>query len=243
MSRRDFPRTRMRSFPPRKFSRGLNRWRAGTFPSGMCIAAIDPDRQLTLRTNPANQARPAVVVRCKHDAHWAARFVNLREDMIMKVKEVMTPGAKAIWLTESLSAAAQSMWENDCGILPVIKDGNKVVGLITDRDICMATAINDRKPSNISVEEVMNGTVFSASPEDDVNQALNIMREHKIRRLPVVNKEGDLQGILSMNDIVLHAKVSNGKKQPIDYATVVKTYQAICEHPLPMTQAAAAATT
>lgn len=161
---------------------------------------------------------------------------------MMKVKEVMTPDARAVWLTESLSAAAQSMWENDCGILPVIKDGKKVIGLITDRDICMATAIRDRNPSNISVEEVMNGTVFSVSPDDDVNKALDIMREHKIRRLPVVNEEGDLEGILSMNDIVLHAKTSNGKKPPIDYAAVVKTYQAICEHPVPMTQVATATT-
>jgi CBS domain-containing protein len=161
----------------------------------------------------------------------------------MKVKEVMTPDAKAIWLTESLSAAAQSMWENDCGILPVIKDGKKVVGVITDRDICMAAAIRDRNPSNISVEEVMNGTVFSAAANDDVNKALDIMRAHRIRRLPVVNEGGDLQGILSMNDIVLHAKTSNGKKPPIDYASVVKTYQAICEHPVPMTQAAKTTTT
>jgi len=160
----------------------------------------------------------------------------------MKVKEIMTPDAKAIWLTESLSAAAQLMWENDCGILPVIKDGRKVVGLITDRDICMATAIRDRKPSNISVEEVMNGAIFSALPDDDVIKALDIMREHKIRRLPVVSKEGELEGILSMNDIVLHAKTSNGKKPPIDYAAVVRTYQAICEHAVPMRQVAAATT-
>jgi CBS domain-containing protein len=161
--------------------------------------------------------------------------------MIMKVNEVMTPDVRSIWVTESLAAAAESMWENDCGILPIIKDG-KVVGLITDRDICMATAIRDRKPSNISVEEVINGTVFSATPDDDVTHALEIMREHKIRRLPVVNQEGDLKGILSMNDIVLHAKTSNGKKPPIDYAAVVKTYQAICEHPVPMTQVATATT-
>src|SRR5262245_35647856 len=124
----------------------------------------------------------------------------------MKVKEVMTPGAKAVWLTESLSDAARFMWENDCGILPIIKDGRKVVGLITDRDICMAAAVRDRNPSNISVEEVMTGKVFAVEPDQDVNEALHIMREHEIRRLPVLNGEGELEGIVSMNDIVLHAK-------------------------------------
>lgn len=157
----------------------------------------------------------------------------------MKVKEVMTPNVGAIWITESLADAAKEMWEHDCGVLPIIKDGRKVVGMITDRDICMASAMRDRNPSHISVEEVMNATVYAAEPDEEVEQALQTMREHKIRRLPVLNPEGELQGILSMNDIVLKAK-TNGKKAPIDYADVVKTYQAICEHPLPVAQAAPA---
>ena len=158
----------------------------------------------------------------------------------MRVKEVMTTDAKAIWITESLADAAKSMWENDCGILPIIKDGRKVVGMITDRDICMATAMKDRSPSSISVEEVMTGNVYAAKPEENVERALETMREHKIRRLPVLNREGELEGILSMNDIVLKAKNRNGKKPQIDYADVVRTYQAICEHPMPMVQTATA---
>lgn len=156
----------------------------------------------------------------------------------MKVKEVMTPEAKAIWITQSLADAAKEMWEHDCGILPIIKDGRKVVGMITDRDICMAAAMKDRNPSSISVEEVMTGAVYSANLDEDVEHALETMRDHKIRRLPVLNKEGELEGILSMNDIVLHAKARNGKKPPIDYLEVVKTYRAICEHPVPMTRTA-----
>jgi len=159
----------------------------------------------------------------------------------MKVKEVMTPDAKAIWITESLADAAKEMWENDCGVLPIIKDGRKVVGMITDRDICMASAMRDRNPSAISVEEVMNATVYAAEVEEDVEQALETMREHKIRRLPVLNPEGELEGIVSMNDIVLKAKARNGKKPAIDYADVVKTYQAICEHPVLMVAATATA--
>lgn len=157
----------------------------------------------------------------------------------MKVKELMTPDAKAIWLTQSLADAAKEMWENDCGALPIVKDGHKVVGMITDRDICMATAMRDRNPSAISVEEVMSRTVYAAEAEEDIEQALQTMREHKVRRLPVLNLEGELQGIVSMNDIVLNAK-GNGKKPKIDYGDVVKTYQAICEHPLPMVQTATA---
>ncbi|HZI86096.1 MAG TPA: CBS domain-containing protein [Pyrinomonadaceae bacterium] len=152
----------------------------------------------------------------------------------MKVKKVMTPNAKAIWLTESLADAARLMWENDCGVLPIIKDGRKVVGLITDRDICMASAMRDRNPSGISVEEVMTGEVYAVKPEDNIDQALQVMQQHQIRRLPVINPEGELEGILSMNDIVLKAKGPDGRAgDSIDYADVVKTYQAICQHPLP----------
>jgi CBS domain-containing protein len=159
----------------------------------------------------------------------------------MKVKEVMTPQAKAIWLTESLADAAKLMWEHDCGILPIIKDGRKVVGVITDRDICMAMAIRDKNPSGISVEEVMTGEVYAATPEEDLEQALSTMREHKIRRLPVLNSEGELEGILSMNDIVLKAEEPNGSAAPpTNYAEIIQTYQAICGHPLPLTTAAAA---
>ena len=152
----------------------------------------------------------------------------------MKVKEAMTPNAKAIWLTESLSDAAKLMWENDCGVLPIIKDGRKVVGLITDRDICMASAMRDRNPSGISVEEVMTGEVFAVEPDDDIDQALEVMQQHQIRRLPVLNPEGELEGILSMNDIVLHAKPPDeAAGESIDFGDVVKTYQSICHHPVP----------
>jgi len=149
----------------------------------------------------------------------------------MKVKEVMTPNATAIWLTESLADAAKLMWENDCGALPIIKDGRKVIGMITDRDICMAMAMRDMNPSRISVEDVMTGQVYAVKPEDDVDLALQEMQEHKIRRLPVVNPEGELEGILSMNDVVLKAPQSD----------VLKTYQAICSHNLVPAQASSAA--
>jgi CBS domain-containing protein len=155
----------------------------------------------------------------------------------MKVKEIMTPNAKAIWLTESLADAAQLMWENDCGVLPIIKDGRKVIGMITDRDICMAAAMRDKNPSGVSVEEVMMGLVYSLDPEDEIDEALKAMQEHKIRRLPVINAEGELKGILSMNDIVLNART---KGDGIAYGDVVKTYQAICEHPVPATASATA---
>lgn len=156
----------------------------------------------------------------------------------MKVKEVMTEQPATVGITDSLASAAISMWENDCGILPIIKDESKVVGIITDRDICMASAIRNRPQSTISVEEVMSGHVYSVAPNDDVQKALELMREHKIRRLPVLNKQGELKGIVSMNDLVLKAEEMNGKKPPLTFHDVVKTYKSISEHPVPMVMAA-----
>jgi len=152
----------------------------------------------------------------------------------MKVKDVMTPHAQTIWLTESVADAARLMWENDCGALPIVKE-QKVVGMITDRDICMATAMRKCNATGISVEEVMTGQVYSVDPEDNIEQALRLMQQHQIRRLPVINSEGELKGILSMNDIVLSANASGGKAgDSIGYADVVKTYQSICQHPVPV---------
>jgi CBS domain-containing protein len=150
----------------------------------------------------------------------------------MKVKEVMTPHAKAIWLTESLADAALMMWETDCGVLPIIKDGQKVIGMITDRDICMASAMRNTTPSAISVEEVMTGEVYGVQADDTVEQALEMMKEHRVRRLPVLNEEGELEGILSMNDIVLNAKQPDDDAEDlINYEAVVRTYQTICHRP------------
>ena len=149
----------------------------------------------------------------------------------MKVKEIMSANAKACTLTDNLADAARSMWNTDCGILPVVAEGGKVVGLITDRDICMAAAIQGRHLENIAIEDVSSGRVFSCKPDDDVRVALKLMQENKVRRLPVVADDGKLAGILSMNDIVVNAKELPDKKGAnVSYADVVETYKAICAH-------------
>lgn len=162
----------------------------------------------------------------------------------MRVKEVMSDGARVCDLNASLADAAKTMWEADCGVLPVLKDGQEVVGLITDRDICMAMAMRDCNPDAVSAEEVITGVVYSVTPEDDVRTALQTMQEHKVRRLPVVSSEGELKGMLSMNDIVLRAEEGDDPGNPeLAYADVLNTYKAICAHPLLLqTQAAVAGT-
>jgi CBS domain-containing protein len=156
----------------------------------------------------------------------------------MKVKEIMTVDPKACTTTTNLAEAASFMWDYDCGILPVVVDGGRVVGLITDRDICIGGATKNGNLSNIAVEEIMTGKVYSCAPEDDVRKALETMQERKVRRLPVVAPDGILQGILSIRDITLNATETTGKKIPeISFDDLVETYKAICAHALPAGQA------
>jgi CBS domain-containing protein len=160
----------------------------------------------------------------------------------MKVKEVMTANPKVCTLTDNLAAAASLMWDNDCGFLPVVAEGGKVVGLITDRDICMAANLKGRSLSNIAVEDVISGKIFACQPEEDIHTALKTMQENKVRRLPVVAADRTLKGILSMNDVVLKAKETGEKGAPdLSYADVVNTFRSICEH-RPPTQHAQTAT-
>lgn len=159
----------------------------------------------------------------------------------MKVKDIMTGDPSVCDLNESLAEAAKTMWETDCGVLPVLKDGREVVGLITDRDICMAMAMRDCNPTAVSAEEVITGEIYSVAPEDDVKKALQVMQEHQVRRLPVISEEGGLEGMLSMNDVVLKAEEKSTPKSPaIAYADVINTFKAICEHRVPLQQEASA---
>jgi CBS domain-containing protein len=146
----------------------------------------------------------------------------------MKVQEVMTQDVKACFPDTNLAAAAVLMWENDCGILPVVANGGNTVGVITDRDIAIAVGTRGRAPQELRVDEVIQGPVVACSLDDDVHTALKTMRKDKLRRLPVLNSEGELKGILSINDLVVHSQKGN---KELDYDDVVSTFKAICEHP------------
>lgn len=153
----------------------------------------------------------------------------------MKVQDIMTKNVKACTPDTSLSAAAALMWDVDCGVLPVVSDGGKVVGLITDRDIAIALGTRNRLASDIPVSEVMAAQVYSCVADDDVHTALKTMRKDRVHRLPVVNEEGLLEGIVSMNDIALHAEKFDGHRiKDLTYDDFVNTFKAICEHRHPI---------
>jgi len=152
----------------------------------------------------------------------------------MKVRDLMTTDVKSCSSDTNLAAAASRMWEGDCGALPVVDDHGKFIGMITDRDICMAVATRPRLASDILVCEVISGSIYVCHPTDEVQLALKTMGKEKVRRLPVVNDKGILQGILSTNDIILHTEEGRDKGIPVlSYGDVISTQKAICEHRFP----------
>jgi CBS domain-containing protein len=103
-----------------------------------------------------------------------------------------------------LSTVAMQMRQGDCGGLPVVASSGEVVGMITDRDICMAAAIKHCDVASIRVSEVISGNVYACSPDADIHIAFSVMRRKHVRRLPVVTaEEGKLVGILSIDDVEL----------------------------------------
>ncbi len=158
----------------------------------------------------------------------------------MKIQAIMNQAVKSCNPETNLAAAAMIMWDNDCGFIPIVSSDQKVLGVITDRDICMAVATKHRRAEEITVGEVglsQEHPIFSCQPDDDVRMALETMSRQRIRRLPVVNKEGVLIGVLSMNDIVLNAHelfLPKGKKTATSsYEDIISTYRSLCEHRLP----------
>ena len=149
----------------------------------------------------------------------------------MKVQDIMTSDVQCCGPGTNLAAAAKMMWDSDCGALPVLNGQGQVMGMITDRDICMAAATNNKPASDITVWETVSGKAHTCHMSDDVHTALDIMKREKVRRLPVVDEDGVLQGIVAMNDFVILAGEAKGAKAlAVSYEDVVRTMKAISAH-------------
>ena len=152
----------------------------------------------------------------------------------MNVKKLMTPAPRTCTRATNLAEAAALMLDADCGILPVVDDNGKLVGVVTDRDMYVALATRNTLASQLTVGDVARSTVFTCGPDDDVQSALATMKQHHVRRLPVEGFGGTVAGIISMNDILLAAGKGVGN------ADIVETLQAICAHHHPVPHVTAA---
>ena len=146
----------------------------------------------------------------------------------MKVVDVMTKAPAYCGPETNLAAAVEILWNNDCGLLPIVDSKEKLLGVVTDRDMCVALGTRNRLPSEITVKDVTAGKIVACKPDDDLRKVLATMAEAKVRRLPVTDAAGKLQGILSMDDVVLHTQTEGIKRDAeLSAEDVVNTLKAV----------------
>ena len=147
----------------------------------------------------------------------------------MKVKDVMTEAPYYCQPETNLGSATELMWNADCGFLPVRSVDGKVVGVVTDRDICIAAATRSLEPARILVRDAMTHDVATCAEDADLRTALHALKERRVRRLPVVNRHDQLVGVLSINDLVSRADCRPGTGLPGE--EFLETLRGICAHP------------
>jgi len=119
----------------------------------------------------------------------------------VRVRDAVTRRMLCCTLQTTLGAAAVLMEEGECGTFPIVRHG-ETIGMITDRDICVGLAAAQCLPSELPVADIMSETLYSCREGDDLSDALETMRRHRVRRLPVLDREGALCGLLSIDDVL-----------------------------------------
>jgi CBS domain-containing protein len=146
----------------------------------------------------------------------------------MKVRDIMTRDVVSCPKETDIGAAARLMRQGRFGTLPVIDAHGRLAGIITDRDIAMAAATRQRNASHIAVHEAMSPKVRTCFAEDDPGTALKQMEEARVRRLPVLDSDGRLTGIVSLDDLVQRALDQPGG---VSSAAFINALTRICSQP------------
>lgn len=144
----------------------------------------------------------------------------------MKISELMTRTVQVCRPTDTLERAAGLMWDHDIGVLPVVDVHGRVIGMITDRDVCMAAYTRGGALRDIPVEVAMAHNVVVCGADDTDTAVAEVMAKHKIRRVPVVDEAHRPVGMLSLNDLA--RTMARGRDVPA--TAVAGTLAAICEH-------------
>ncbi|HON37440.1 MAG TPA: CBS domain-containing protein [Deltaproteobacteria bacterium] len=127
----------------------------------------------------------------------------------MQIREIMTPNPEEIPVMESVALAAEKMKKLDVGAIPVYSEDRKnIVGMVTDRDIVTRAIAEHRNPAETSIRDIMSKDVVTCMEDTDIDEAVQTMKEKKVRRLIVTNARGETVGILSLGDISTKAPSS-----------------------------------
>ena len=122
-----------------------------------------------------------------------------------RIRELMTENPKTVSSDATVVEAARVMRDGDVGLVPVV-DGDRLVGTVTDRDIAIRVVAEERDPNTTTVRETASTDVVTIDPEQDLDEALRLMAQHQVRRLPVVEEDGRLVGIVAQADVARHGE-------------------------------------
>jgi len=144
----------------------------------------------------------------------------------MVIRDIMSSPVVTCPATSTLDHAARLMWEFDCGVVPVLNDQGRMIGVVTDRDICMAAYTQGLPLGKITVTTAMARPIVAGHTDDSLAQAEELMRANQSRRLPVLDQNSELVGLLSMNDL---ARLAAKDHHTDDDRLLVDTLAAVCE--------------
>ena len=120
------------------------------------------------------------------------------------IQEFMTSNPSAIDAGGSIASAAKIMRDENVGLVPIV-DGERVVGTVTDRDIAIRVVAEGKDPQSGKVEEIASTELVTVKPQEDLDEALRLMASHQVRRLPVVDEDGRLVGVVAQADVAREA--------------------------------------
>jgi CBS domain-containing protein len=184
------------------------------------------------RSNCADSPIFSLSPACDDPFVWRGQPLRAEGDDPMRIEQLMTKLPKSCQSGDTLGEAAQLMWDHDCGCLPVTADdgSQRVIGMITDRDICMAALSHGEPLKGIRVGDAMATDVWACNPGDSPCEAEAIMREARVRRLPVVDEADQLLGLISLADIAREAERQHWRKRrEITEAEVGEVLTMICQ--------------
>lgn len=147
----------------------------------------------------------------------------------MNVGALMSRDVFTCSVYDSLNEAARIMWEHDCGCVPVVDARGKVVAMVTDRDICMAAYTQGRPLYAIGVSTCASKKLVAVHEGDDLDDAEALMKEHQIRRVPVIDSNGYPIGILSVGDLARNARVLVDDQSELCGDAIASTLAAVSE--------------
>jgi CBS domain-containing protein len=131
------------------------------------------------------------------------------KEKTMKIRDLMTRDVVTCGVDATLESAADLFWTRDCGSIPVVDSAGRLAGIVTDRDVCLGAFFSGRPMRDLALAQSMCRTVQTCRPDDEVDVALRLMKEHRVRRLPVVDGDGRVEGMVGLADLA--SAVLSGK--------------------------------